>query len=180
MEKSALATAGLAVSPWISSESFGLFAGGNEIETGTLDSSYIKVLVLSGSPRKRGQIHGEELRIEISELIAIWKGELHQKHKVDPEEYIVNFLADTQFEKAVAKWCPDLLEEVKGIAEGSGIDYEVIFGFQAAEEEWWYSRQKEFNNSALGSRRCSGLGAYNQEGLPSLVAQNQDFTMKDG
>jgi len=180
LEKSVFAAAGFAVSPWVSSENSGLFAEGNTIETGKLDSSYIKVLVLGGSPRQRGRIHGEELRTKISELIAIWKDELHQKYKADPDEYITNFLANTRFEKAVAKWCPDLMEEVIGIAEGSGLDYKTIFGFQAGEEIWWYARQRESSSLSMGSRRCSGLGAYNQKGLPSLVAQNQDFTMKDG
>jgi len=180
LEKSAFAAAGFAVSPWVSSENSGLFSGENTMAARTLDSAYIKVLVLSGSPRQRGQVHGEELRTEISELTEIWKGELHQKHKVDPEKYIADFLENTQFEKSVEKWCPDLMEEVLGISEGSGIDYKTIFGFQAAEEEWWYSRRREIGAPSMGSRRCSGLGAYDQEGFPSLVAQNQDFTMKDG
>jgi len=180
LEKSAFAAAGLAVSPWISAGSTGLFARGNEMATETLESSDIKVLVLSGSPRQRGRIHGEELRTKISELIAIWKEQLHQKHNVDPDEFIANFLANTQFEKAVERWCPDLMEEVIGIAEGSGIDYKTIFGFQVGEEEWWYARKVKTDSTEPVPHHCSGLGAFNQDGLPSLVAQNQDNSFKDG
>jgi len=180
LEKSTLAAAGLAVSPWISSGSPGLFSKRNELEAGTLESADIEIVVLSGSPRQRGRIHGETLRTKISELIEIWKGELHQKYKVDPDKYIADFVANTQFEEAVAKWCPDLLEEVRGIAEGSGIDYKIIFGFQAAEEEGWYARNKKYSSTSAALHQCSGLGVFNQNGLSSLVAQNQDFTMKDG
>lgn len=180
LEKGTLAAAALVTSPWISGGNTGLFSKNTCLDTEALESADIAILVLSGSPRQRGRVHGEELREKISELTAIWKGELHQKHKVDPDTYIANFLGNTQFEEAVAKWCPDLLEEVKGIAEGSGIDYKTIFGFQTAEEEWWYARARESGGPAPVSRQCSGLGAFDQEGLPSLVAQNQDFTMKDG
>jgi len=149
------------------------------------DEETIKVLELRGTPRQRGQIHGEALRDKISELIEIWFDDLRSNRRMDPEACIDDFLENTQFPLAIKKWTPDLLEEVKGIAEGSGIDYKTIFAYQVGEEEGWYARRKEPDSpvdpfSVSLMKRCSGLGVYDQEGLPSLVAQNQDYTLKDG
>jgi len=140
----------------------------------------IKVLELSGTPRQRGQAHGEALRDEISELIEIWFEDLRSNRELDPDACIDDFLENTQFVQAIKKWTPDLLEEVMGISEGSGIDYKTIFAFQVGEEEGWYARIKAAGSSVDPMQRCSGLGAFAQDGLPSLVAQNQDYTLKDG
>jgi isopenicillin-N N-acyltransferase-like protein len=149
------------------------------------DKETIKVIELRGTPQQRGQIHGEALRDKISELIEIWKGDLRANRKMDPDACIDDFLDNTQFVKAIKKWTPDLLDEVKGIAEGSGIDYKTIFAFQVGEEEGWYARRKESGASGgpfpiASAEKCSGLGVCGQEGLPALVAQNQDYTLKDG
>jgi hypothetical protein len=151
-----------------------------------LKKDEVEVLELKGTPRQRGQIHGEALRDKISELIEIWFDDLRSNRKLDPDACIEDFLENTQFTKAIKKWTPDLLEEVRGIAEGSGIDYKTIFAFQVGEEEGWYARIKETSSPGVPfptfplQKKCSGLGAYDQEGLPSLVAQNQDYTLKDG
>jgi hypothetical protein len=42
-------------------------------ETARLKKGSLKVLVLEGSPRKRGQIHGEALRTKIQKNIGLWK-----------------------------------------------------------------------------------------------------------
>ncbi len=145
----------------------------------------IQVLELRGTPRQRGQAHGEALRDKISELIEIWFDGLRTNRKIDPNACINDFLENTQFVKSIKAWTPDLLEEVKGIAEGSGIPYKTILAFQVGEEEGWYARIKESDSPVapipvFPLQKCSGLGAYDQEGLPSLVAQNQDYTLKDG
>jgi len=178
--KSTLAVGALAVSPFISSARTNFSLSSNEMTTMKLEDADIEIIALEGTPRQRGQIHGEALRTKISELTAIWKDELHQKCDVAPDKYIADFLDNTKFEIAVEKWCPDLLEEVAGIAEGSGINYKTIFGFQVLEEERWYARNKKYGSNLAVGYQCSGLGAFKQNNLPSIVAQNQDFTMKDG
>lgn len=149
------------------------------------ETEVIKVLELRGTPRQRGQTHGEALRDKIAELMEIWFDDLRSNRKMDPADCIDDFLENTRFPQAIKKWTPDLLEEVRGLAEGSGIDYKTIFAYQVGEEEGWYARRKESGSSAYpffpaSAKKCSGLGAYDQEGLPSLVAQNQDYTLKDG
>lgn len=136
------------------------------------ESSDVQVLVLEGSPRKRGQIHGEALRSMILEYIAGWKDRLHELVGLNPDEYLEQFLQETNFFTAVKRWMPDLLEEVRGIAEGANVDFETMFAHQLGDEEWWYRREKM---SDQGGKGCSGLGVFGQEGSPPLLAQTLDL-----
>jgi len=134
------------------------------------------VIVLEGPPRKRGQIHGESLRTEINEVVAIWKDFLHKSRKMHPDEYLTKFLEDTNFKPAIQKWTPDLLEETLGISEGSGVDFDTIYAFQLMDEEWWYGSNLLWEKK-LKSKNCSGLGVFGQEGHPAMQAQNMDLPM---
>ena len=139
----------------------------------------LPVIELSGFPRQRGRTHGEELRSMIRELIGIWKSELASVWG-DPDAYIEAFLHDTHFPEAIHRWTPGLMEEVQGIAEGSGIDFNTIFAFQCVDEEWWYGRNRKHGISAIADK-CSVAAVFGQEGIPTLVAQNMDLlSWEDG
>jgi hypothetical protein len=83
----------------------------------------IQVLVLEGRARQRGQIHGESLRPLIHEHIARWQDHLRQDMGMEPDAYLEQFFHETNFLPAIERWTPDLLEEVRGIAEGAGVDF---------------------------------------------------------
>ena len=173
LKNSALVTSGLAVSPWI-------LAGGDRTfslrsKPSSSSTPSIEVVTLTGSPLERGRIHGETLKGKITEFIKIWKNELAKAYKLDPEKYIEEFVEKTRFTEAINKWTPDLLEEVRGISEGSGIDYKTIFAFQLPDEEWWFGRNKALGISLPLPEHCSALGVYGQKGLPPLLAQNLDL-----
>lgn len=101
-------------------------------------SSDVRVLVLEGTPRERGETHGETLKSMISEAIEAWKRDLEKSTGVNPDEYVVQFVDETDLLSAVKKWTPHLLEEGEGIGEGAKVDFKTIFAWQCADEEWWY------------------------------------------
>ena len=107
-------------------------------------SSNIKPIVLKGTPFERGKIHGETLKPMISEIVERWKYRLKATYKVNPDDLIEQFIDDTYFVFAVEKKAPHLLEEVKGIGEGSGIDFNTIFAFQCLDELWWYPDRNKY------------------------------------
>ena len=39
---------------------------------------------------------------------------------------MADFFAETDFVSSMERWTPDLLEEIKGIADGSEIPYDVV------------------------------------------------------
>ncbi|MCP5104058.1 MAG: hypothetical protein GY950_11800, partial [bacterium] len=118
-------------------------------------------------PYERGLQHGTMLKKEIGELVAKWKKDLKHQYKVNADEYIKKFLKNTNFKPAIKKWTPGLLEEVKGIAKGSGIDFNTMYAFQLLDEQWLHGK------SVL--HHCTGIGVNRQGKLPAMAAQNLDI-----
>ena len=155
-----------------------LHAAAQPFQSASKEEKVMPVLHLNGTPRERGRIHGETLRSWIKELVSIWKDELHRQTRVNPDDYLMEFLEKTNFTKAIQLWTPDLLEEVEGIAEGAEIDTKTMLAYQFVDEEWWYSaydyRPKSIPVPA-DVEHCSALAAFGQKDLPTYVAQNLDL-----
>lgn len=133
------------------------------------DRQQLRVLTLQGSPYNRGLVHGKTLRKEIHELINLWKAEIESQYKVNANKFIADFLQKTNFQPAIKKWTPELLDEVRGLADGSGIEFDTIFMYQLADEEWaqW--------EDIAGGQHCSSIGVNRIDASPSYVAQNMDI-----
>ena len=128
----------------------------------------LRVLVLEGAPHERGFEHGRALKKEIHELVKLWKTDIEKSYKMDANTFIAKFLKRTNFQKAIKRWTPELLEEVKGIAEGSGIDFPTMFAFQLIDEMWVLGRDVQ-------SEHCTTIGVKKTDKNPSVVAQNLDI-----
>ncbi len=135
----------------------------------------LPVLELEGTPRQRGRIHGEALRSGIRALVERWKAFLGDSYRLDPDLYLAEFLGNTSFPLAIRKWTPGLLEEVKGLSEGSGIDLDTMMAFQFVDEEWWFGRNRRLRIELPERTGCTVCGAYGQDGLPPILGQNLDF-----
>jgi len=132
-----------------------------------MTSARFAVLEISGAPRQRGRAYGEGLRALIAERDRSWRQQLETRTKISAADFIEDFLQRTNFVPAIDRWTPDLHEEVKGIAEGSGLDYRSILAAQFMDEEWWFLRQ--FRN------HCSSFGTAATVGQPALVGQTMDL-----
>ena len=133
-----------------------------------------KVLVLKGSPYERGLTHGKTLRTEIRKIVEVWKADLARQFKVDGDTLVRNFFARTGYVAAARQWTPSILDEVRGISDGSGIDFETVFVFQLVDEVW-------ANMKYIAAAHCSSIGVSAREGAPAYVAQNMDLeTLRNG
>lgn len=137
-----------------------LFAGG----TG---EKKLKVLVLTGTPYERGLQHGTLLKKEIGELVPKWKKYVERLFKVKADDYIKHFLKNTNFNTAIKKWTPGLLDELKGIADGSGIDFNTIYAFQLLDEMWLHGKDV--------MHHCTSIGVNRQGEIPAMAGQNLDI-----
>jgi len=146
--------------------SLGICSAQNSQTTkGTKRPLYVE---LSGSGYERGVQHGKALRAEIADILRRFKGELKISRERDPDSLITEFLHATDFIPAIKKWTPDLLDEVKGIADGSGQKFETIFAYQLPDEIWVYFDK-------LDAHHCSGIGVAKTASHPAYVAQNMDI-----
>jgi isopenicillin-N N-acyltransferase like protein len=122
---------------------------------------------LEGSPFERGLTYGKTLRSEIGELIGLWKKNLERNTGMEADRFIPVFLERTDYQSAIEKYTPALLEEVKGIARGSGQTFQTVFAFQLLDE-------LILNADDLAGH-CSSIGVDRTENKPALIAQNWDI-----
>lgn len=133
----------------------------------------LRVLPLTGGPRERGLSHGEEMREEIARHLELWREDLRKDTGMSPDDYLDKFYTETDFFPAIKQFAPDLLEEVKGIAEGSGQDFRVVLTRQMSDEDPWFRQILKFGRPIM-KEHCSSLGAWDQDERPNLIAQNMD------
>ena len=115
--------------------------------------------------------HGTQLKKEIAAFFTKWKANIQANSKKDPDSVLAAFRAATNFEPITKKYTPGLLDEMKGIATGSGQRYEDVFAFQLVDE-FWVWLDKESNNA---NHHCSGIGVPATANHPAWIAQNTDL-----
>jgi hypothetical protein len=134
------------------------------------DTADMPVVTCAGSPRVRGEQHGEALRETIADGLSRWAESIAVTHDVSPDDYIADFVRGTDFLPAIRRWTPDLLTEIEGIARGSGQAWEWIYAYNLLDEEWTWSRGRR----AEAAPGCTVAG-YTPEGGTTLLAQTMDI-----
>lgn len=128
----------------------------------------VQTLTLRGSAFERGRRHGEHFGGAIGVLLARWRTALAAEAKQPAEVAIREFLQSTDFLPAIRRWTPDLLEELRGLAEGAGRDFDEMLAFQLGDEFYGY-------HDLRGHEHCSALGVAGRDGQPGWIAQNMDL-----
>jgi isopenicillin-N N-acyltransferase like protein len=128
----------------------------------------IRIVDLEGTPYEMGKIHGRTLRAEIGELLKRWKSDLEKNYRVPAGVFIQKFLKKTDFRPSIDRWTPGLLDEVRGIADGAGVDFETMYAYQLVDEIW-------VMNSDADLAKCTSIAAGKRKGNPVYVAQTLDI-----
>jgi hypothetical protein len=130
----------------------------------------LPTLELIGPSREQGRQHGEAFRPLIRTMDSLWRDDVRRDLDMNPDDYLSLVMEKTSFLKAAQLYSPDLLEEVRGIAEGSGLDFSSVFARQLCDEDWWL--RFEIKYGAQAEDHCSSLGFSLQ--TRTIVAQNMD------
>ncbi|TAA52551.1 C45 family peptidase [Shinella sp. JR1-6] len=120
------------------------------------------------APLARGRAHGEALRGTIADKVERWQAAIGKAYGRPAAAFLPVFLTVTDFRTAIAVHTPDLLEEVRGIAEGAGISEETAYALQLMDEEWWFG-------GFDGEGHCSSLAVAPAEGRDTIVGQTMDL-----
>ena len=155
------------------------FISSENIESDTrkdiiLDTTYsnLPILHLNGTPYENGFQHGKIMKNRIFELVGLWKKDIEEKYQISADKFITTFLDSTDYIPSIKKWTPDLLEEIKGISAGSGIDFNTILAFQLIDEIWTNARLINIPHHCTSV----GINNYKKDGSPNYIAQNIDIT----
>jgi hypothetical protein len=131
------------------------------------------VVELSGSPYNRGLIHGRTLKGEIQRSVAVLKASVKEATGADPDVFLAEFLRDHNHLPAARRWTPELVEEVRGIADGAEIPFEIARVKQLGDELWAYEEERQA--AAPAANHCSAVGVPRIGARPAYVAQNMDI-----
>lgn len=127
----------------------------------------LRYLDLRGTPYEMGLAHGKALSAEIAELVEGWKADLARTYDMPAEDFIRKFLAFTDFKPAIERWTPGLLDEVRGIAAGAGLDFETMFAYQLIDEMW-------VMGEAASREKCTSIAAGPRGNTPAFTSQTMD------
>ena len=144
-----------------------------------MQTADVPLIEMAGSPRERGLSYGKEVKKKIAKAVKAWRQDLGN-YTVDggsvknrnPDDYLDAFFSDTNYLHSIERWAPDLLEEVKGIAEGSEQNLSDILGLQLIDEEWMFGIRHSFTRPI---HKCTGFGVVNQVNGKSYAGQNMDI-----
>lgn len=127
----------------------------------------LHVVELSGTPYERGLQHGEALKAPIAAMLVHWRNDVKRATGRDADDFVARFLAATHFDDAARRHAPELLDEVRGIAAGSGQAFETMFCYQLIDELWALGH-------TVAADKCSTIGVDRNGDAPAFVAQNLD------
>ncbi len=128
----------------------------------------LREITLTGTGYELGLQHGKLLKKEIGEIVGKWKKNTSDMMGRDANIVLAEFFQYAQFTAAIKKWTPDLYEEIRGIAEGSGQQMNDIMVFNLLDEFWVYQDN-------LSNHHCSGIGVPARNGKSAYIAQNMDI-----
>jgi isopenicillin-N N-acyltransferase-like protein len=121
-----------------------------------------------GTPYHMGLVHGRALKGEIRELVKRWKQDLEKTYGVPADDFIAEFLKKTDFKPAITRWTPGLLDEVRGIADATGLDFDTMYAYQLIDELW-----------AIGPdvmpAKCTTIAVGKRSGNPAYIGQTLDI-----
>ena len=128
----------------------------------------LKEVTFSGTGYELGLQHGTQQKKEIGEVVSAWKKNTSTQLGKDADEVLTDFFNYADFDDAIKKWTPELFEEIKGIAEGSGQPLQDILVLNLMDEFWVYVDN-------LSNHHCSALGVPSRNGKPGYISQNMDL-----
>ncbi|MGI8599809.1 MAG: C45 family autoproteolytic acyltransferase/hydrolase [Chitinophagaceae bacterium] len=135
------------------------------------ESKLVPVIELTGDNYNRGLQHGSILKKEIAEVFTKWKMNIRETVKGDPDSTLSVFRNSTKFLPIIERTTPELLKEVRGIADGSGQTFEDVYAFQLLDEFWVYLNKQ----ANIENHHCSGMGVPATANRPAYIAQNMDL-----
>ena len=128
-----------------------------------------EIVECRGDGRERGRAHGEALRERIHGLLERWDAGVASRLGRRPQTVVSDLVARTGFLAAIERHTPDLLAEVRGIADGSNVAFDRTLALNLMDEEWWLTAPAEPRNA------CTLIAVGPREGRPSVLAQNMDL-----
>jgi isopenicillin-N N-acyltransferase-like protein len=132
---------------------------------------------IQGAPFERGRQYGEQARTQVRQSISAYQRVFAHYAEWDWEKVVGHA---SRYENVVEDFAPHIIEEIRGIAEGSGVDFGDILALNVRSEVMFASGAQD-NKKLSGAlaNECSSfavLPEVTSEGH-TLVGQNWDWLL---
>ncbi|MDD3221035.1 MAG: acyl-CoA--6-aminopenicillanic acid acyl-transferase [Clostridia bacterium] len=130
----------------------------------------LPVIEVSGSNYEIGFSHGQQAKKQIDVTVETYKNMFYEFSKIEWER--AQKIALT-FEEDIKAFNPDYIEEIHGIADGSGYKYEEILALNVRSE-------LVFQGSHITSDGCTSVVVTGDRGVggKTFLGQNWDWKVK--
>ncbi len=165
-----------------------LFQNEFQCYTRTVNANPCPLLKLRGAPRERGRAHGEAARGMIQSIVAEHFAflEYSAAHILGAALSRAQILqVSDQYVPACERFAPDLVDEVRGIAEGSNVSFREVFSLNTFIDLADMMRPETANNyfqwvvgSNQSTRGCTSFGAMPPATREGNVYLGQTFDTK--
>ena len=131
----------------------------------------LRIVDIGGAPEERGEQHGRALSNQIGTLYDRWMSEASSGEKPITERDALGYTLSQLPESR--RQAPDLVAEVEGIAEGSGVPFEHVWHLNCFDEAGNYHLIQGLNLA----RACTSIAATGHSTVDgsTLVAQSWDL-----
>ena len=131
------------------------------------EAKKFNVIECSGTPYEIGKQYGTACKENIRKSIAMHDGAWKHVYKASKEQIIANA---KKFLPAVTKFDPDLIEMLKGQAEGAGVSFDEVFALRCMIEFGEYYNQI--------TAMCTSFMATGKatKGGKTIIGQNIDWS----
>ena len=134
------------------------------------------LIEVSGPPRERGRQYGRQA----ADRIAL--GIRHYTAQLERAGFDASAIRDlvAEFAPRMDAFEPAYVEEMRGIAEGAGVDFEAVALLNARTEILKLGRQPELRRRLAGEEACTGVVALPEatQGHRLIHAQNWDWKVE--
>jgi len=132
----------------------------------------VPVLKLKGTPREIGRQHGEQVPQLIKDNLRFYMNLWQHMGGVSREK----ILKDVEpFVPFIERLDPDLIEEMRGVAEGAGLEFIEIAALNARTELTFSCLPNALKESSAGGCTSFGLLPEVTESGHTLIGQNWDW-----
>jgi predicted choloylglycine hydrolase len=130
--------------------------------------------------KQNGQVFKELIKENLKRLksdYALWIGGEGRLNKI-----LRKISTESRYLRDLAQYMPELYDELRGIAEGSGISIEdaVILNYidetLLAVSQYNEEDSEAYSGESDRSQRCTAGALFGRNNLPNLIFQNMDFS----
>ncbi len=132
----------------------------------------VRVLQLNGTPREIGRQHGEQARALVKDNLRFYMHLWQNMGGVGREK----ILSDVEpFVPFIERYDADLVEEMRGVAEGAGVEFREIAALNARTELTFACLPNTLKESSSGGCTSFGLLPEVTEQGHLIIGQNWDW-----